>query len=242
MSGINNRPKNNLLRRLVDRVSPARCVLCGVMQHGAYFCPGCRCDLPWNNTPCQICAEPLPSAAGVQVCVRCRNKAPAFGKVIAPLQYLFPVDAMLKRLKFRACLYYAPPLASLLLPYLEREFPDTDALVPVPLYRQRWAGRGFNQALELTRPLAKSRGLPILHCVERCLDTAPQSGLNAAQRRANIDGAFALRGSLCCKNPVVVDDVITTGATVQALAKVLRLGGAQQVGVLSVARALTPGR
>jgi ComF family protein len=161
---------------------------------------------------------------------------PSFDKARAPLIYDFPVDAVLKAIKFRRQLWYVPAFAALLLRTLEDEFPETDALLPVPLHRWRQMTRGFNQAMELCRPLAKRTGLPILTQVKRTRATAAQAGLNAAERRTNMRNAFAVSGKLKSRHPLIVDDVITTGETCSQLTITLRKSGAESVGVLAVAR------
>ncbi len=116
-----------------------------------------------------------------------------------------------------------------------------DLIVPMPLHRRRLQERGFNQAVELARPLARKWALPIeLAAVERCLDTQPQAGLPWAARRANLRGAFACHGKLAGGSVLVIDDVMTTGATLDALAQVLRQNGAERVSNLVVARTLPP--
>ncbi len=160
-----------------------------------------------------------------------------FCKTVAALKYAFPADSALKAFKFNGQLHYAPAFASLLLPLLKREFADADALLPVPLHRWRHARRGFNQASEVTRLLARESKLPVLRTVQRIRATPSQSGLGAAERRRNLKGAFALRTPLSCRYPVIVDDVMTTGETCRQLSRLLIEAGAESVGVLVVARA-----
>jgi ComF family protein len=180
-------------------------------------------------------------AAGV-LCGPCQATRPAFEKARAPLIYDFPVDAVLKAIKFRRQLWYVPAFAALLLRTLQDEFPDVDALLPVPLHGWRQMTRGFNQAMELCRPLAKRTGLPILTQVTRIRATAAQAGLNAVERRANLKNAFAVSGVLKNRHPLIVDDVITTGETCSQLAIKLMEAGAESVSVLTVARSRAVGR
>jgi ComF family protein len=130
-----------------------------------------------------------------------------------------------------------PAFAELLLAECLQSFPHADALVPVPLHYWRYATRGFNQAAELCRPLSRSAGLPIVRNVRRIRRTPPQSGLDAAARRRNLKNAFAVRGMLASRHPLIVDDVMTTGATCRQLARALLDAGAETVDVLTVARA-----
>ena len=193
--------------------------------------------LPWNLIICERCGQPVISVLPANVsCAACQRRSPVYEKARSPLHYSFPVDAALKALKFHRQLVYAPAFASLLLPVLKAEFPDCDALVPVPLYRWRHIKRGFNQAFEICRELVNQAGLPVIGNAYRTRSTKTQSGLTSAMRRKNLRGAFAVRGKLWARYPLVVDDVITTGATCEQLAVALLEAGADKVGVLTVAR------
>jgi ComF family protein len=175
--------------------------------------------------------------AGV-LCADCQRLAPAFTRARSPFHYAFPVDTALKAMKFRAQLMYAPAFAALLLPVLKSEFTDCDALVAVPLHRWRHIKRGFNQADELCKALAKGAELPLSDSAIRLRATKSQSGLGSAVRRRNLRGAFAV-GRIRARYPLIVDDVITTGATCEHLAQALLGAGAKKVGVLTVARSST---
>jgi len=159
-----------------------------------------------------------------------------------PFRYAFPVDAALKAMKFRRQLVYAPAFAALLLPLIETDFRDCDVLVPVPLHRWRQVRRGFNQAGELCASLARHTLLPSERAVSRVRRTPPQTGLSGTARRRNLRGAFVYRGQLRFRHPLIVDDVITTGATSNELARTLLAAGAEKVSVIAVAHAaLTSG-
>jgi ComF family protein len=229
------------LQRLTRAVFPDYCVLCGAPGSADYFCRCCACDLPRIRSACGRCAVPLPEPLppGVE-CADCRLRPPPFGAARAALSYTFPVDAALKALKFRRQLHYAPAFARLLEPLLAETFPAADALVPVPLHRWRHATRGFNQAQELCKPLARKFGLPVIGHARRVRRTRPQAGLDAAARRRNLRHAFAVDRRLRCRQPLVVDDVMTTGETCRQLAAALLDAGADTVGVLTVARAAPP--
>jgi len=150
-------------------------------------------------------------------------------------RYSFPVDTALKAMKFRRQLMYAPAFASLLLPTLIGEFCECDALVAVPLHRWRHITRGFNQAAELVGELAAKTGLPIIDQALRIRSTRTQSGLSAEARRQNLRNAFEVRGPLGARYPLIIDDVMTTGATCEQLATSLLAAGAKKVSVLTVA-------
>jgi len=199
---------------------PLRCVFCGTRTvfPAKYICTGCDADLP------RIASPPPPVSSPLEYDV-------------APVAYEFPVDAAIKALKFQRRLFYGPALAELLCRECQHLPDDIDAVLPVPLHwRRRWF-RGFNQADELAAPVAKHLGLPVLRNVKRVRATPFQSGLSARERAQNLRGAFDVRGSITAKHILIVDDVITTGATVRQLARVLRRAGAGKVSALAVARA-----
>ncbi len=222
---------------LTDKGIPSRCVFCAGTHEVTSICKKCYDHLPWNRTFCEQCGQPLPAQqpAGV-LCAHCQLTSPPFTKARAPLRYAFPVDNSLKALKFRRQLWYVPAFAGLILPLLEKEFLHCDALLPVPLHRWRQARRGFNQAFEICRPLRKECGLRIVTDIQRVRATQSQTGLTAAERRKNLRDAFALPGLLTCRHPLIVDDVITTGATVTQLARTLLRAGAESVSVVAVAQ------
>lgn len=208
-----------LLRRLDNAIMPRCCALCGVRctADESSLCGGCRQDLPISASPCQPHA-PLTTT-------------------VAPLEYSFPVDAAIKALKFGRKLYYVPMFAELLADAYSHLPPGIDALLPVPLHWWRHVTRGFNQSVEMCRPLQRASGLPMLRCVVRCRATAFQSGLRATERHKNLRGAFRLQGPLRYRHIVIVDDVITTGETASELARLLLANGARTVSALALARA-----
>lgn len=215
-----------------------RCVFCGSRADGGYFCARCRFTLPRIPFACNRCGQPLagPLPAGLD-CADCILRAPPFRVVRAALRYTFPVDAALKALKFDGRLVYAPAFAELMSDELAGHFRHVDALLPVPLHRSRHVSRGFNQAYELARPLARRSGLPLLTITRRRRRTLPQTGLSAAERRRNLKDAFTLTRHLSCRHPLIIDDVMTTGETCGQLARVLLSAGAKDVSVLTAARA-----
>ncbi|MGB5627300.1 MAG: ComF family protein, partial [Woeseiaceae bacterium] len=202
------------------------------------ICQGCLSDLPWVENACPLCAAPVGTALPYGVhCADCQSHPPEIQATVAPLLYEFPVDAGLKALKFGRSLYYATAFAELLLLQMPRLSSDIDALLPVPLHWRRQAFRGFNQATELSRPLAKRCGLPIIAGVSRGRATAFQSGLSAPQRRRNLRNVFVVKKGLHNHHVLIVDDVVTTGETTRQLAKALLERGVEKVSVLAVARA-----
>ena len=184
------------------------------------MCVGCYADLPWIKD--DIVESPFSMRPLVAI--------------VAPLRYSFPVDAAIKAFKFHRKLYYQPAFSNLLL-HASASLPaDIDAILPVPLHRWRHLRRGFNQAIELAKPLQQHLGLPLLSNVVRIAATPYQSGLDATQRRRNLKSAFRVQGTITARHVLIVDDVITTGETCRQLAKVLVANGVTKVSALAVAR------
>ena len=170
-------------------------------------------------------------------CAACQAREPPFVEAAAPLLYEFPVDAAIKALKFRRHLFYLPVFADLLTDAMQRRFSATDVLVPVPLHHTRHVLRGFNQATELCKIVSRRSGLPVAGNVRRVRATKTQSGLTAEERSRNLRNAFAVSGPLTYRQPLVIDDVMTTGETCRELSSVLLRAGADEVRVLTIARA-----
>ena len=209
---------------------------CFVCRGGAreLLCAACRAELPGLAAErCPRCALPAPRGA---VCGRCLAGPPAYDATFAALSYDFPADALVHALKFRGELALAPLLASLLFPEIENE--TVDRVIPLPLSAARLRSRGFNQAVEIARPLARGK-LDLDTCV-RERDAAPQMELPWDERQRNVRGAFRCRGSLAGATVAVVDDVMTTGATLDELARTLKRAGAARVVNWVVARTLPP--
>jgi ComF family protein len=185
---------------------------------------------PW----CPICA--LPSSHGV-ICGSCQKDPPHFDSTAPLFAYVFPVDRLVQELKYRSSLPLAAYLAAEFLTHLESA--GIDCIVPMPLHPSRLKQRGFNQAQELARPLARQLGLPLLaSACTRCLDSAPQASLPWRARQRNVRGAFACSVDLTGRSVAVVDDVMTTGATLNELARTLKLHGARRVTNWIAARTL----
>jgi ComF family protein len=228
----------SMLCDLPGRLLPAACALCGTTD-GDGLCKSCRARYFSNAaTRCQRCASELPT--GQALCGRCQSAPPAFDASFAAAVYAPPIDAQVLALKFRGQLPYAAVFASLILQSVAREaMADADVLIAVPLSTERLAARGFNQAHEIAKPLARAWQLPLMTeaCV-RVRDTEPQSALAPDRRRDNMRGAFAVARSeaVAGRHVLVVDDVMTTGHTLDALAACLKRNGATRVTNLVFAR------
>ncbi len=219
---------------------PPICLLCGVRGEDSGLCAACRAELPWQSNACIACALPL---ARGELCGQCLQRRPSRDESFAVFDYAPPIDALIQRVKFNGDLACARLLGHLMVEGIQRRQPSLPrALIPVPLHRGRLASRGYNQALELARPIARALHLPIEYaCVTRIRATAEQSGLGAAARGDNLRDAFVVRhrdGNRIGDDVAIIDDVMTTGHTVDALAGVLKRAGVRHVRVWVCARAL----
>lgn len=230
-----------MIGQLLDTLLPPACLGCDrpAKDTATALCAPCSRSLPRLPPGCPVCADALPPALETtQPCAQCQKRLPAFARTSAALAYVEPVDAWVSALKYRRELRFAAPLAELLTRAVG-DAPRPDVLIPVPLHDSKIRSRGFNQSIEITRPLARSLGVPWRHdLARRVRPTAPQQGQSAAQRRRNLRGAFAADAEVAGLHVAIVDDVMTTGATADALAKCLNQAGAAEVSAWVVARAL----
>lgn len=221
------------LRRLLA----PRCVVCD-LDPGDPLCPGCARDYFASEAPrCASCALSLTATAHGDRCGRCLQDPPCFDATVALADYAPPVDRMIAALKFGGRLPLAEAFGVLLARQAARWLQQVDAVCGVPLAFERHAERGFNQAHEIARRLAAASGRPLrADLVLRTRNTASQMDLALAERQRNVRGAFAGRGRLGGLHVAVVDDVMTTGATLGEVAAALKRAGAARVLNLVVAR------
>ena len=226
---------DRLLGRMGRWLLSPRCLLCREACGGARdLCASCANALPWSGYACERCAQPLHESG---TCGACLQHPPPLTAAHAAFVYGFPLDRLLLRFKFHNDLAAGRLLSQLMGDALAR-LPRPDALLAVPLHQSRLRSRGYDQALELAKPLARRLQIPLLgDALVRRHETRPQSELDAAARRRNLRGAFAV-GSHCSlpRHVVLVDDVMTTGATLHAAAKVLLRAGVLRVDAWVCAR------
>lgn len=217
------------------RLLGGRCVLCAAPAEAGDLCQACGKSLPYlPQNRCPVCALPTPTA---ETCGGCLAEPPEFDSTFAIVAYHFPADCLIHAFKYQGRLALAGALAELMLRSPPAPLPDF--LIPMPLAPARLQERGFNQALEIARRLAVRTGTPLMaQACKRVRDTAPQVELPWKARAKNIRGAFACDADLTGMRVAIVDDVMTTGATLNELAKVLRRRGAKEVTAWVVARTL----
>ena len=238
--------------RLASALLPQDCVLCGdddpncaqttdgeARPWAPHLCTACRDSLPYlSASSCPICA--LPSTEAV-VCGRCIARPPHYDATRAAVAYAYPIEPLIRHCKYHGVVALAALLGNLLDNAIADCAPP-DLLTAIPLSGIRLAQRGFNQALEIARPLAKRRGL-VLNAgfCHRVRHTDAQADLPFAQRRNNVRGAFACTENLAGMHIAVVDDVMTTGDTLDEFARTLKARGAARVENWVVARTLPRG-
>ena len=236
---------NSLWRRPLhlphfSAIWPAQdCALCGAPSGDSLLCTGCEASLPAIRHACLRCALPL--AEPKPYCGRCLGKRnPAVDDSIAAFEYRFPLDRLVQRFKFAADLAVGRALASRLASCVDRADRPRCIVVP-PLSPRRLRQRGFNQALELAKVVARRLDIACEpRAIVRIRETEPQHELDRARRLANLRGAFACVRRFDAGHVAIVDDVVTTGATVETLARVLKRSGAARVSVWAVARTPDP--
>lgn len=229
------KPLIRLGNLLLDQALPAHCLLCGSLHSPAALCPGCAEGLPrLPPEHCPRCAHPTPLGA---VCGHCLKTPPAFDCTVAPYRYDFPVDQLIQAYKYQAQLALGAWLARQLLPLVVPL--AVDRLIPLPLHPTRLRDRGFNQAGEMAKILGRELGIPVdRQGCQRTKATAPQASLAHDQRARNIRHAFDCTRDYTGQHLLLVDDVMTTGATLNECARVLKLHGAARVSTAVVARAV----
>jgi ComF family protein len=219
---------------LVDSLLPAPCLFCGGGPTRAGICSGCLHDLPGRREPrCPVCAI---DAQAAELCGSCLRRHPAFDRVRAACSYAFPIDAAIQRLKYAPDPTLIAPLAALLADLAASE-PRPDLLIPMPASRAQLRSRGFNQAAELARTSARRLGLKLgPDTVARVREGLPQASLPWDERAGNVRGAFACAADVSGLRVAIVDDVMTTGATLEELARTLKRAGAREVTAWVLAR------
>lgn len=245
---------NSCVQFVQSRV-PQSCLLCGTGVRGALLCAGCAGDLPQlPEMRCPQCALPTPDGG---LCGNCLKRPPHFDRTRAAFRYGFPLDALVQAYKYRHRLeladLFAHALAGELVgkvlpvnafagPPLKRVGPNggaVDLILCMPLHPDRLAERGYNQATEIARRLARHLQQPwAAEACRRIRATPPQAGLGLKARRSNLRGAFVCDADLSGMRVALVDDVMTSGSSLNELARVVKKAGAVEVEAWVVARTL----
>ena len=230
------------LDSLFNILIPRACLLCRTpTQEPHHLCRACAKELPILSHSCQKCAQFLPAAERRQLtCGQCQSDPPPYNKVFALFPYQPPLPRLIAGLKFEeqfpiACLFSCLMAEAICGPWYPST-PPPDLILPMPLHSKRLQERGYNQAAIIAKPLAEAVKIPLDHGVIRTKYTRPQSSFPAAERHQNIANAFTATRSYAGAHIAIVDDVMTTGQTVIAVARLLRKHGAKRVDIWCCAR------
>lgn len=227
---------NNCLK-FSHALLPQSCLLCGTRSGRDLLCPACATDLPrLPAARCTICAVPVES----QICGTCIAHPPRYDGVTAAFIYRHPLDALIQAYKYGGNLALATLLGDALgHTVLADAAARADLIIPMPLSAQRLRSRGFNQAVEIARRVGKITGIVVANGIcRKVVETQPQAALPWKARAQNVRGAFVCDADLQGRNVAVIDDVMTSGATLNELARNLRRAGAAHISGWVVARAM----
>lgn len=238
--------ERGLLRRFLQPVRPqarGQCNFCLIAPAAsAGLCPTCTGLLPHLVDQCQTCALPLASPEDSR-CPQCLSQPPELDSAYAAFLYSYPVNRMVAAFKYRAQLAAGRALSLTLAQRIAEQpaFADVDCLLPVPMHWGKQLRRGFNQAELVAHDLGKALGLPLqVNLIKARRREAAQQQLDKLQRRRNLQGVFYIpthrAGAIAGRHILLVDDVITTGATLNTLAWLLKLAGAHRVSACALAR------
>ena len=219
----------------IGQLLPAQpCFLCGAMSRNGIWCSNCDKDLPYLTMPrCPVCA--LPTLNG-EICGHCLQHPPHFDRTVAAFSYTFPINKLVLALKHGQQLVLVNSLANKLAQQISVR---PDSLIAMPLHPARLRERSFNQSLELARRAGRQMNIPLLlNACQRMRDTPPQTTLSGKARSKNMRGAFGCKQDLMGQHVAVVDDVMTSGASINEVARALRTAGAHEVSAWVIARTL----
>ncbi len=234
------------IQQLIDIALPRQCLLCGIDTNvAANVCPYCQAMLPKIVCPCHRCGIEMHSSGDNPLCFKCIKAAPKYNRCIPLYRYEAGAKMLITDFKFGSKFAAGEFLANELALSVSNFYRNTKApniLVPVPLHISKLARRGFNQSLQLARGVAKATGIPLADsCLKKNRATPAQSSLStAAERRRNLRGSFSLKlpfSASGIKSVALIDDVVTTQATINEISEVLVDGGFEEVNCFCVARA-----
>lgn len=239
----------NLLRTMQGYLLPPHCIACGNAAEQARpkssagildLCSACLAQLPLNRNACRLCALPLSSQQSQLICGRCLQRPPPYQASWCAYEYAYPIAHLIRHLKYGGALAQARVLSRLLTEYLRvhRSEPWPECFVPVPLHPIRYRTRGYNQVIELGRGLERELNIPMrTDLITRNRHTPEQAGLSRRERRKNSYRAFTATSVALPRHIALLDDVITTGSTMNELTRTLKKAGVATIEVWGLARA-----
>ena len=230
--------KRIISEQIKDYLLPGICFLCqGAAPGRDIVCDGCRADLPRVTASCHRCGNPLINDS---ICQACRDGVIYIDRILAPHQYRYPANELVRQLKYNQRLILARELGYAVVAEVKKAgAPLPECILPVPLHWFRYFTRGFNQSAEIAAVIARDFSIPVNNrLLQRTKYTVPQFGLGLAERKRNIRGAFKLKNGPAYRSVAIVDDVMTTGATVNEAARLLKKSGVKRIDVWAYARAV----
>lgn len=225
------------MRTFFNTLFPMRCLLCDLTEkNNRFICDTCYCTLPVSKNNCKQCGITTPESE--TVCTQCTINPPPFDYTFCLFNYEEPISSFITQLKFNCNLIMAKLFSQYWIDYFQNQKDMPELIIPVPLHYKRLKERGFNQALEIAKPIGNYFNIPIdtRICI-KLKNTAPQSSLSAAKRRNNLKNAFGLSYSIDQQHVAILDDVMTTGNTASEIALLLKKVGVARVDVWCCARA-----
>lgn len=227
--------------QIFQSLIPSCCILCDAKTNrNIDLCHECENNLPWIQNACLQCGIELHHIdTEKKICGQCLISKPYYDKTIALFHYVEPIPRLITQLKFKNNLVYAKLFGELLANTICKTFKENkpEFIIPVPLHKKRLHERGFNQALEIARPLSKLSNIPIdIKICQRIKKTEAQSSIPSNERKINVKNAFAIHKNFLANHIAIVDDVVTTGNTVLELSRCLKKAGAQKIDVWCIAR------
>lgn len=235
----NNQPLN--FTRLLNRIIKQPCALCqaSATSNDYALCEACLDTLPYtDNNCCAQCATPIPVSTNGKnnICGHCLKQPPYFDATYALMRYQFPLDKLLQHYKYNEALYLSQAFGRLMTEQLY--LTNIDVIVPMPLHINRLKARGFNQSSEIAKVMSKLTNIPLdLAGCEKVKDRPPQASMAYKDRIKNMKKAFVCTKSYTDLHVAIVDDVMTTGATLNELSKMLKQAGAAHISCYVLARA-----
>lgn len=226
---------HHLFLQLYSKLMPIPCRLCGSMSQHQAICSSCVHDLPLLGVACPRCALPMNSA---HICGQCLQLPPEQDLSFSLFRYHDPISRLIADFKYHDKLYLSELFAQLMVEKLnQRRLPEL--LIPIPLHANRIRQRGYNQSFELAKALSRELGIPSSNdYLIRYIDTKSQSSIPFKARKNNIQHAFKLIQAKVPTHIALIDDVLTTGHTANAAAKLLRKAGATRIEVWTIARTI----
>ena len=227
------------LSQALNWLAPNKCYGClKILSRPPPFCDACYIELPFQSNTCQQCGQAY--AANRDYCGRCIITPPAYDRCFCPFEYQTPIKDLICGFKYREKVEHANMIGQLLAREIKnKEEPMPDIIVPVPIHIAKLRSRGFNQAKLIATIVGRKLNVPVTHkIIIKTRSTPPQAKQSLANRKKALSGCFAVQQPFSAKNVAIVDDVVTTGSTVNEISKVLKKNGANYVQVWGVAHTL----